>query len=96
MANADRMRVEIVRDGVITISKEEYDELSLKATHYDDIRRSIRRAIDKGRFYGPVDDDLVLMMTGMDTYLDLKEREQKEKLKAGKEAAMQMEMQANE
>ena len=57
------------------ISREEYDELRRKAVIYDLIEDDIRQNIDEGRMYGPVDDDLVMKLTGMRRYLTMRHAE---------------------
>lgn len=57
------------------ITREEYDELRRKAVIYDLIEDDIRQNIDEGRLYGPVDDDLIIKLTGMRRYLAMRHAE---------------------
>ncbi len=70
------------------ISREEYDELRRKAVIYDLIEDDIRQNIDEGRLYGPVDDDLVMKLTGMRRYLTMRHAENAAAAAMEKEEAM--------
>lgn len=65
----ENMSIEIVADEVITIAKDEYDALRRKAQCLDIIEADIRMKIDQGENgYSLIDDDLILLLTGMRAY----------------------------
>lgn len=65
----ENMSIEIVADEVITIAKEEYDALRRKAQCLDIIEADIRMKIDQGENgYSLINDDLILLLTGMKAY----------------------------
>jgi hypothetical protein len=67
---------EIISDEVITIAKEEYDALRRKAQCLDIIEADIRMKIDQGENgYSLINDDLILLLTGMKAYQRDKLRE---------------------
>ena len=65
----ENMKVEITADEVIIVAKKEYDELRRKANAMDILEADIRMKIDgKASSYELIDDDLVLLLTGMKAY----------------------------
>lgn len=67
--NEEKLSIEITADEVITIQKSEYDELRRKANVLDILEADIRMKSDEGKKdYSLVDDDLVLLLTGMKAY----------------------------
>lgn len=67
--NEEKLSIEITADEVITIQKSEYDELRRKANVLDILEADIRMKSDEGKEdYSLVDDDLVLLLTGMKAY----------------------------
>ena len=65
----ENMSIEIVADEVIAIQKSEYDELRRKAQFLDIIEADIRMKIDQGENgYSLINDDLILLLTGMKAY----------------------------
>ena len=65
----ENMSIEIVADEAITIAKEEYDMLRRKAQCLDIIEADIRMKIDQGENgYSLINDDLILLLTGMKAY----------------------------
>ena len=75
----ENMSIEITADEVITIEKSEYDELRRKAMCFDIIEADTRMSIDEGKTYGPVDDDLVMLLTGMKAYQRAKAKAEAER-----------------
>ena len=75
----ENMSIEIVADEVITIDKDEYDLLRRKANVLDIMVADIKMKIDEGAGgYSLVDDDLVLLLTGMKAYLAKKRKTEAE------------------
>lgn len=67
--NEEKLSIEITADEVIAIQKSEYDELRRKANVLDILEADIRMKIDKGaEGYSLIDDDLILLLTGMKAY----------------------------
>lgn len=67
--NEEKLSIEITADEVIAIQKSEYDELRRKANVLDILEADIRMKIDKGtEDYSLIDDDLILLLTGMKAY----------------------------
>lgn len=67
--NEEKLSIEITADEVIAIQKSEYDELRRKANVLDILEADIRMKSDEGEEdYSLVDDDLVLLLTGMKAY----------------------------
>ncbi len=65
----ENMSIEFVADGAITIDKDEYDALRRKAQCLDIIEADIRMKIDQGENgYSLINDDLILLLTGMKAY----------------------------
>ncbi len=67
--NEEKLSIEITADEVITIQKSEYDELRRKANVLDILEADIRMKIDNGaEGYSLINDDLILLLTGMKAY----------------------------
>lgn len=67
--NEEKLSIEITADEVIAIQKSEYDELRRKANVLDILEADIRMKSDEGKEdYSLVDDDLVMLLTGMKAY----------------------------
>lgn len=65
----ENMSIEFVADGAIIIDKDEYDMLRRKAQCLDIIEADIRMKIDQGENgYSLINDDLILLLTGMKAY----------------------------
>lgn len=87
----ENMSIEIIADEVIAIAKEEYDALRRKAQCLDIIEADIRMKIDQGENgYSLINDDLILLLTGMKAYQLDKRREE------AKRNAARMKAQAGE
>ena len=65
----EKLSIEIIADKAIAISKVEYDVLRRKANVFDILEADIRMKIDEGEAgYSLIDDDLILLLTGMKAY----------------------------
>ena len=65
----EKLSIEIIADKAIAISKIEYDMLRRKANVFDILEADIRMKIDEGEAgYSLIDDDLILLLTGMKAY----------------------------
>lgn len=65
----EKLSIEIIADKAIAISKVEYDILRRKANVFDILEADIRMKIDEGEAgYSLIDDDLILLLTGMKAY----------------------------
>ena len=65
----EKLSIEIIADKAIAISKVEYDILRRKANVFDILEADIRMKVDEGEAgYSLIDDDLILLLTGMKAY----------------------------
>ena len=90
------MKEEITIDETVIISPEKFEELCSKAAALDILTADIKRKIDYGYGYSLVDDDVVLAVTGMNTYKAMKDAEKKaeEEVAKAAEAAKETEGEA--
>ena len=65
----EKLSIEIIADKAIAISKVEYDILRRKANVFDILEADIRMKVDEGEAgYSLIDDDLILLLTGLKAY----------------------------
>ena len=67
MPEKEKVILQITDQSTVTITMEEFRELVGKAARLDAITDSIRQSVDEDK-YSKVNDDVVLLMTGMLNY----------------------------
>ena len=67
MPEKEKVVLQITDQSTVTITMEEFRELVGKAARLDAITDSIRQRVDEDK-YSKVNDDVVLLMTGMLNY----------------------------
>lgn len=82
MQNNEEISVKIEAEKVVCIDKYEYDELLQKAHSIDIIKADICMSIEEGKKFSYVDEDLVMLVTGMKAYLNMKNRKEAARIAA--------------